>query len=166
MGKLRRAIAICMRRARALSAKLCCLTLKGPHGRSWRPLGLPILVKHLKWTFRRVCGACGAKRPRPATRLAVRVLGVMEEKDRGALSQSTRTRNQLTGWVSFRGRAPGGGRTRQVSEWAAVIVHPPCRCAPFSAAPVRALSPVSTFAAITCLRIRIQCVLVPAIFLD
>ena len=30
----------------------------------------------------------------------------------------------------------------------------------------RALSPVSTFAAITYLRIRIQCVLVPAIFLD
>jgi hypothetical protein len=56
--------------------------------------------------------------------------------------------------------------SHQVQEWAAVIVHPRCRCDHFFTAPVRALSPVSTFAAITYLRIRIQCVLVPAIFLD
>ena len=33
-GQLRRAIAICMRRGRALSPKRYCLTLKGPLGRS------------------------------------------------------------------------------------------------------------------------------------
>src|SRR4030095_16744829 len=41
------------------------LTLKGPHGRSWRPLGLSIPVRRLKWIFRLICGACGANRPGP-----------------------------------------------------------------------------------------------------
>ena len=63
MGRLQRAIALCMRRARALSRKRCCLTLKRSPGQWSQRLGLLRPVRQLKWTSRRICGACGAKRP-------------------------------------------------------------------------------------------------------
>jgi hypothetical protein len=49
-----------MRRARALSRKRCCLTLKRSPGQWSQRLGLLRPVRQLKWTSMRTCGA---KRP-------------------------------------------------------------------------------------------------------
>ena len=47
MGRLQRAIALCMRRARALSRKRCCLTLKRSPGQWSQRLGLLRPVRQL-----------------------------------------------------------------------------------------------------------------------
>jgi hypothetical protein len=63
MDGLQKAIALCMRRVRALSWKRCCLTLKRSPGQSSQRLGFLRPVRQLKWTSRRVWSVCGAKSP-------------------------------------------------------------------------------------------------------
>lgn len=71
MGKLQGAIALCMRRARALSPKRCCRILKRSPGQRSQRLGLLRPVRHLKWISRRICGACGVKRSSGVSYLAL-----------------------------------------------------------------------------------------------